>query len=228
MDDNGEYALTTMSARSLRLYFDYISPYSYLAWQRAPAFATRHGLTLVAKPVVFAGLLNHHGHKGPAEIPAKRIYMFKECLRRAAVLGVPLAPPYSHPFNPLLPLRVTGLDMEEEQRTDLVGRLFRAAWTESLDVTDPEVVQSICTAGGLPDAVERAGEPAAKKRLLDTGAEALSHGVFGVPTLLIDDELFFGDDSFGHIELYLAGKDPLGDIERWDRIPASARRREHK
>ena len=77
----------------LRFHFDYLSPYAYLAWTQIHALAQRHGRTVEPVPTLFAALLAHGGTKGPAEIPAKRIYVFKDALRTARLLGVPLQLP---------------------------------------------------------------------------------------------------------------------------------------
>jgi len=144
-----------MPSRVLRFHFDYISPYSYLAWRRLHDFAPQYDLRVELKPTLFAALLNHLGHKGPAEIPPKRIYMFKDCIRTAALLNVPFAPVFSHPFNPLPALRATLLDMEEPTRQRLVSKLFAATWAESRDVGSAEVVAEVCDDAGVPDALAR-------------------------------------------------------------------------
>ncbi|MBT8470917.1 MAG: DsbA family protein, partial [Deltaproteobacteria bacterium] len=138
-----------MPNRALRFHFDYISPYSYLAWQRLGDFAKEHELSVEPKPTLFAGLLNHLGQKGPAEIDSKRIYMFKDCLRAAAQLAVPFAPVFSHPFNPLPSLRATLLDMDDQTRERLVTALFHATWAESRDLGSAGVVAEICSGAGV-------------------------------------------------------------------------------
>ena len=155
-----------MPKRVLRFHFDYISPYSYLAWQQLGDFANEHELRVEPKPTLFAGLLNHLGHKGPAEIEPKRIYMFKDCHRAAAQLGV-------------------------------------------------------------PDALERIQAPEIKQRLLQATREAIENGVFGVPTMIVDDELFWGTDSFPHLARYLRGEDPVRpkDVDAWLAVTASAQRK---
>src|SRR5512140_3653821 len=97
---------------AIRFCFDYVSPYAYLAWTQIHALAARHGREVTPVPVLFAALLDAAGTKGPAEIPAKRGYVFKDVLRSAHRLRVPLVPPPAHPFNPLLALRVSSLDLE--------------------------------------------------------------------------------------------------------------------
>ena len=76
--------------RDVVFHFDYISPYSYLAWHRLQELAPRLGLRIEVKPTLLAGLLNHLGHRGPGEIPPKRSYMFKDCIRAATLLNVPV------------------------------------------------------------------------------------------------------------------------------------------
>lgn len=216
-----------MAPRALRFHFDYLSPYSYLAWHRVAPVAQEHDLRVEPKPTLLAALLDHLGHKGPAEIPPKRAYMFKDCIRAAALLHVPFVPVYSHPFNPLPALRATLLDMEEETRVDLVGRLFDATWGKSLDVGSPEVVGQVCAQVGVRDAVERIRDPAIKQRLRDASDSAMAAGVFGVPTMFVDGELFWGTDSIPHLVRYLEGNDPVRkeDVAAWHAVPASAHRK---
>jgi 2-hydroxychromene-2-carboxylate isomerase len=215
-----------MARRALSFYFDYISPYAYIAWHRLQSFAQEHDLNIELRPTVFAGLLNRYGHKGPAEIEPKRLYMFRDCTRLAAELGVPFEPPASHPFNPLPPLRASLLEMPEPTRRALVTRLFAATWAESQDVSSPEVVAEVCDEVGVHDAAERIQDPDVKQRLREVGEEAIALGAFGVPTFVVDEELFFGNDSFPHVARFLAGDDPFkqADAERWLAVKASARR----
>jgi len=213
-----------MPARVLSFYFDYISPYAYLAWHRLRTFAPEHDLRVEIKPVLFAGLLNEHGHKGPAEIEPKRLYMFKDCTRLAASLGLPFEPPASHPFNPLPSLRASLLDMPDDTRAELVTRLFAATWAEGADIGSPDFVAQVCADVGVPDAMARIAAAPAKTRLREATAEAIEQGVFGVPALIVDGELFWGNDSFPHLEHYLDGEDPVvpGDAQRWALVKPSA------
>src|SRR5262245_31496393 len=100
--------------RTMRFYFDYISPYAYIAWRRLPAIAARHAQTIEPVPVVFGALLSAHGTKGPAEVPAKRRYILKDVYRKARLAGVPFTLPPAHPFNPLLALRASSLVLADD------------------------------------------------------------------------------------------------------------------
>jgi 2-hydroxychromene-2-carboxylate isomerase len=213
----------------IRFLFDYISHNAYLAWAELGPLGQRHGRAIEPEPVLFAGLLNAHGQLGPAEVPPKARWMMLDVARKARRLGLPIAPPKTHPFPPLLALRVTHAAPAGEPKRKLIDGLFRAAWGESRDVSDPAEVSRIAGAAGLDGErlVKEAGTDAVKARLRDATDRALRDGVFGVPSMLVDGELFWGFDDFPHLELWLAGKDPLqpGDRERFTRYQASARRR---
>ena len=205
-----------MTQPSLRFYFDYISPNAYLAWTQLPRLGDRYGVTVDPVPVLFAGLLEAHGQLGPAEMPAKSLWMAKNNGRKAAMLGVPLNPPAFHPFNPLLALRMSSLPLDAAPRHALIGALFDAVWVRGLHVSDPAVVERVGDELGVGGAalVAQAQLPESKARLRRQTDEAVARGVFGVPSMAVGDELFWGYDDFPYLELFLAGKDPL-DVERW-------------
>ena len=212
----------------VELYFDFISPFAYLAWQRVHEVVEGHGRELILRPVLFAALLDHWGQLGPAEIAPKRVYIFKQVLRRAHALGVPLAPPPRHPFNPLLSLRLAALPLEAGQRRELVDVLFRATWAGGPGVDDPDVVAGLLRDAGFDaDALLAAATATDHKQALIAATQtALERGVFGVPTLLVGDELFWGEDSLDDLAAYLRGEDPVDReaLARWAELPVGAQR----
>lgn len=211
----------------IRFHFDFLSPYAYLAWTQVPALAARHGRRVEPVPTLLAALLAHGATKGPAEIPAKRIWVFKDTLRTAARLGVPFAPPPSHPFPPLLALRAVET-VAGDARARLVDALFRAAWGGGGGVGSEDAVAGAATAAGLDGAavVAAARGDDAKRRLREDTDAALALGVFGVPSLVVGREVFWGLDAFPHVEDHLAGRDPLTAeaLARWIDLPATATR----
>jgi 2-hydroxychromene-2-carboxylate isomerase len=212
----------------IEFWFDFISPYAYLAWQRIHGVAEAHGRELVYRPVLFAGLLNHWGQLGPAEIPPKREFVFRQVSRRAAALGVPLEPPPSHPFNPLLGLRLASLELAPDSRRGLIDTLYWATWGGGPGIEDPAAVATLLDEAGFASRrLLSEAQSTGKQRLLDTGAAAIAAGVFGVPTMIVDGELFWGDDSFAELEQVLRGEDTLDReaMARWASLPASADRR---
>ena len=195
----------------LRFYFDYISTNAYLAWLQMPTLARRYGVIVEPVPVLFAGLLEAHGTTGPAEVPAKALWMFKNNLRKAALLGVSLNPPAFHPFNPLLSLRVTSLARDADECDALITRLFEAVWVRGEHVSEPAVVEQAARDVGLDGAalVAAAVGPEAKAQLRAQTDEAIARGVFGVPTMEMNGEIFWGYDDLPYLELCMAGEDPL-------------------
>jgi 2-hydroxychromene-2-carboxylate isomerase len=200
-----------VATRSARFYFDYVSPNAYLAWTQLPALAARYAVAIEPVPVLFAGLLETHGQLGPAEVAPKMRWMWRNVLRKAAMLRVPLHPPAFHPFNPLLALRVSSLPLDPAVRWRLVGALFEGVWARGLHVSEAPVVVALADEVGLAGAelLAQAGEPEAKARLRVQTEDAARRGVFGVPTVELGSELFWGYDDFPQLERALAGDDPL-------------------
>jgi 2-hydroxychromene-2-carboxylate isomerase len=206
-------------AAPIRFYFDYISNNAYLAWIELQKLAPKYGRAIETVPTLFAGLLGAHGQLGPAEIPAKAAWMGRNTARKAALLGIPMNAPVHHPFNPLLALRVSALPASEDERARAISALMRAVWVDRQHVSEPAVVARVLDAAGLAGAqlVEEARGDAAKARLRADTETAIARGVFGVPTMIVGDELFWGYDDFGMLELHLAGRDPLATlgVPRW-------------
>jgi 2-hydroxychromene-2-carboxylate isomerase len=159
--------------------------------------------------------------------------MWKNLLRKALLLGVPLDRPAFLPFNPLLALRVSILPLEEPVRRALIQALFEAVWVRRLHVSETGVVERVVDELGLPGAelVAQAQSPEIKAQLRARTDVAIAKGVFGVPSMIVGDDLFWGYDDFPHLELVLAGKDPIDPVilSRWDGgeplRPSSMRRR---
>lgn len=204
--------------RKLEFFFDFISPYAYLASERIEALASRHGCSLEWRPILLSALLNHNQQRGPAEIPDKRRYTLKHLLRLSADHGIPLGIPPAHPFNPLLPLRILALRPE----AGLVHHLFRACWKDGRAIDTTEALRELMD----EDTLKQANSADAKQRVRQNTDEALARGVFGVPTVAVEGELFWGFDAFPHLERFLEGDDPIDArlVQRWENLPASASR----
>ncbi|HSQ01283.1 MAG TPA: 2-hydroxychromene-2-carboxylate isomerase [Candidatus Dormibacteraeota bacterium] len=201
--------------KSIRFFFDYISTNAYIAWHALPEMAARHGAVIEPVPVLFAGLLESTGLLGPAEVPIKARWMWRNNLRKAARLGLPLNPPRFHPFNPLLALRISSLPMRDEERARLIGGLFAAVWVHGQHVSEPDVVARVANEAGLDGSrlVADAQEPEAKARLRRQTDDAIAAGVFGVPSMGVGDEVFWGYDDFPYLDTFLAGDDPLPSLD---------------
>jgi 2-hydroxychromene-2-carboxylate isomerase len=171
-------------------YFDFISPYSYLQCERMPPWPA--GTTLVPKPILFAALLNHWGQKGPAEIPVKRVFTYRQVQWLAERDGIPFRFPPRHPFNPISVLR---LAIAAGSGMEAIRTIFRFVWAEGGEADTPAGFQEIARRLGMPDAQARIADPEVKARLRKNGEDAIAAGVFGVPSLVIDDLVFWGNDA---------------------------------
>jgi 2-hydroxychromene-2-carboxylate isomerase len=178
------------------LYVDPISPYVWLSAASAVERIEAAGAEVRLQPVLFAAMLNAHGHKGPAEIPAKRAYTFRDVMRQAARQGLRFAGPPGHPFNPLLALRMCTALTDQAQRRRLLLALLSACWEHGADISDAVTLAGIAGECGFDgDALlDSAQQPAVKQALAAATEQAIADGVFGVPTFRLGDELFWGGD----------------------------------
>ena len=213
----------------LSFFFDYISHNAYLAWVRLMPLCEKYDLTLDPVPVLFGALLNANGQLGPAEIPEKSLWMLRDVLRKSKQHDIPIAPPASHPFNPLAALRATCTNMNAERRIALVTALFEATWVYGRDVADTSVVADVVTSVGLDaeQVTKDAHSNEVKTRLRRQTEEALASGVFGVPSMILQGRLFWGFDDLGSLDAFAAGTDPLGDkdLEPWLDVKPSVQRK---
>jgi len=218
-----------MSKQTLDFWFDFLSPYAWVAWAQVGDFCVEHDLQLRPRPVVFAGLLDHWGQLGPAEIEPKRRFIFKDVWRKAAAANVPIKPPVGHPFNPVAALRVALPEVSGERQMEVVDVLFRAFWTNSESIHGAEAVAKVLNAAGLPgdEWVAKSADPTIKQALHAESAAARVAGVFGVPTLMLDDELFWGCDQFAVIAAQLRdGSAVPAEVDHWlDTVQPLATRR---
>jgi 2-hydroxychromene-2-carboxylate isomerase len=201
--------------QTLNFYFDYLSPFAYFAWLRLQPFSSKHNLELVAHPVVFGKLLDHWGQLGPAEIVPKSQWAGRYSMRYAALNGFEYNPPEFHPFNPLPALRLSLSEVSGEDQFKVIQAIFDAGWTKGMDISDMDILVRILEDADLDgrELVRRLTDPVVKQALIDETSDAVSQGVFGVPTMIINDELFWGNDQFEHMELLVSGNDVL-DYEK--------------
>lgn len=206
-------------------YFDYVSPYAYLQFMdfgRLPA-----DLEVTLRPVLFAGLLNHWGSLGPAEIPAKRRQTFRYCDWLARKRGVSFRTPPRHPFNPLALLRLT---IALGATREVVAAVFRHVWGEGRESQEPDALRPLAASLGVADLEAATAAPAVKDRLRANTEAAVGRGVFGIPTFAVAGELFWGQDTTDMMLEYLV--DPhafrAGDWARLHDVPVAAARRQSR
>jgi 2-hydroxychromene-2-carboxylate isomerase len=210
--------------RSVDFYFDYLSPFAYLASLQVSEVCQRAGAAIVYRPVLFPALLDHWGQRGPAEIPPKAEHTYKECLRYARTRGFAFRSPRLHPFNPLLALRVSWSAGSDAERERIAHALFELGWARGGDLAaQAEIAQTLTAAGvSAPELLERAQSVEIKQQLRSETERAIARGVFGVPSMLVDDELFWGVSQLENLELYLTDRDPLVGCDWREFAPQAA------
>lgn len=204
-------------------YFDFVSPFAYLQSECLAQLGPRTRIRY--RPVLFAGLLAANAHKGPAEIDRKRAFTYRFVVWQARRQGIALKMPHEHPFNPLPLLR---LAIACDCAPDAVHRIFRFVWRDGrlpdLPIEWAELVNDL----RLPDAQRRIDDPEVKAALRRNTDEAIERGVFGVPTIMVGDELFWGADATAMAADYLAqgGRWTDPEYDRVAALPVGAARRE--
>lgn len=186
-------------------YFDVVSPFSYFQIKQFSAFPAE--VRVVPRPVLLAGLLGHWGQLGPAEIPPKRLHTYRFSQWFAQSRSIPFRMPPRHPFNPLAILRLLAA---KERGISEIEAAFDVIYGEGRDGEDPETLGQIArlldpelTGDAVVAAQACATAPEAKAKLRRNTDEAISRGVFGVPTLHVRDEIFWGDDATGMLLAYI-------------------------
>lgn len=206
-----------------RWYFDLVSPFSYLhlkQFHKLPAT-----LKIDYVPVLFAGILKHWEHKGPAEVPPKRAYTYREVTWLGKHLGIPFKMPPAHPFNSLHALRLV-IAAGPTRRN--VETAFDMIWKEGRDLQDAANLAELGKRLGPLDVQTALADGSVKGALKANTDDAIANGIFGVPTFKVGDALFWGQDSMAMMLDYL--QDPrLFDTEEMRRVaqlPVGAARRE--
>jgi 2-hydroxychromene-2-carboxylate isomerase len=202
--------------------YDVISPFAYLSLPRLKEFSG--SVTLEPRPVLFAALLDHFGQRGPAEISTKRRFTYRFALWRARRLKLPMRLPPAHPFNPLAALRLiiaAGSDLRAAET------VLTAAFRDGRDLGDPKVIEALAHELGVTEPQVQLADPAVKARLRANTDWAIARGIFGVPTFVIGDELFWGHDAIDMALDYLKDPDSFADeaMRAIESLPMGAERR---
>lgn len=208
----------------ITFYFDPISPFAWLASKQLDRIEAA-GATIVMEPILFAAMLNAHGQKGPAEIPSKRVYTFRDVMREAARMGLPFRGPPGHPFNPIQALRMCRAIRAQAERRTFVLAMYAAIWEEGADVSSLPTLVALAERCGLdgPALAKAIAEPALKKELADATQAAIDAGIFGVPTFRVGNELFWGADRIDALLAHLAGhRIDEANLQRFLALPPSA------
>ena len=202
-------------------YFDFVSPFAYLQWQRLKVAPWREDI--VPRPMLFAALLGRMEQRGPAEIPRKREFTYRHAQFRADRAGIRMRFPPAHPFNPLAALR---LCVAAGNTPTAIDAIFDHLWHEGLRGDDAQSLAPVAVRLGITDPSQLATAEV-KSALQSNFDEAVAQQVFGVPTLAAGGELFWGEDATDLFEAWLA--DPAlfaaAEMQRLGALPVGAARK---
>jgi len=187
--------------KTIELFWDFSSPYSYLGTTQADALAKRTGAKLVWKPMLLGGVFKAIGQ---VEAPiltwgeAKRTHTLNDLVRWADYFGVPFNFPSRFPMNSLKAMRAW-IALPEDRRGGFRERTYRAAWAEDRDIADDATLRELI-GEGADETLAATQRPEIKRALIDATNDAVKRGVFGAPTWIVGDELIWGQDRIPLVE----------------------------
>jgi 2-hydroxychromene-2-carboxylate isomerase len=197
--------------KEIHFYFDFISPYAWLAFQALPKALAGVSHRVHYHPVVFGAMLKHHGQLGPAEIPGKRDWTYRQVMWQAKQQGTDLQMPAAHPFNSLALLRLavaaSGINQQGQPNRYVVETIFKHVWCDGLEATDPDRLATLqAHLFSQPGVSFQDPQSAEVKQLLQQQTQqAIDLGLFGVPSMVVNGQVFWGNDALPMLRAYLAG-----------------------
>jgi len=210
--------------KQITFYLDFVSPYAYLAFEKLPQALQGLSYSVDYRPVLFAGLLKHHGQLGPAEIPSKRDWTYRQVLWQAHTHGIPMQMPAAHPFNPLPLLRLAlACGAQGLANRYACEAIFRHVWRGGADAVDAQRLEALKQSLAPP---RDPASDAVKAQLKSNTDDAIARGLFGVPACAVDDKLFWGFDALPMLRAYLDNDSWFagGDWEAAGKIAAGVTR----
>jgi 2-hydroxychromene-2-carboxylate isomerase len=190
-------------SKTVEFFFDLGSPSTYLAYTQLPKICAQTDSQLIYQPMLLGGVFKATGNASPITIPAKGRYMLHDLERYAKRYKVPLNFNPYFPLNTLLLMRaVTGMQLRHPERfLDFIDCLFRALWVDKRNLNDPATVAAVLTENGFDptEILALTNDEEVKAALKDKTEQALQRGVFGAPSMFVDNQLFFGQDRLDFV-----------------------------
>jgi len=185
-------------AKQLEYFFDYGSPFSYLADTQIAGIVARTAAAVLYKPMLLGAVFKATGNRSPIEIPAKRKYMAEELARWAKRYGVPMKMNPHFPVNTLAMMRGAVAAQSAGRFPEYHQAMFRGMWVEGLNLSDPSVYETIMKGFGIDP--EKLRSEDVKAKLHANTDEAVARGVFGAPAFFVGQTLFWGNDRLDFVE----------------------------
>jgi 2-hydroxychromene-2-carboxylate isomerase len=204
-----------INSNKIDFYFDFLSPFSYLAYLQVK----KRKWDVNFYPISLPNVISYYKTLGPGQIKPKRDYLARELFRYTTINNIPFQFPIKLPFNSLYALRLSLKTVSLQRQSELIDLFFNAAWNQGLDLGDDQLIEKILVENGFDKdrLMELISTKEVKLELRNNIEKALGHGVFGVPTFIvsqvvddkINEELFWGNDSLNSLEAFLQNTDSL-------------------
>ncbi|CAI8762369.1 MULTISPECIES: 2-hydroxychromene-2-carboxylate isomerase [Pseudomonas] len=190
-------------SKTVEFLFDLGSPTTYLAYTQLPTICEQTDSQLIYIPILLGGVFKATGNASPATIPAKGRHMIQDLDRYARRYGVPLKFNPHFPINTLMLMRaVTGIQLHHPERfVAFIDCLFNALWVDGRNLNDPATVAAVLSDNGFDpnEVLALTADETVKATLKDNTEKAVQRGVFGVPSMFVDDQLYFGQDRLDFV-----------------------------
>src|SRR5689334_14432853 len=190
-------------SKTVEFYFDLGSPATYLAYTQLPKICAQTNTRLVYIPLLLGGVFKATGNASPVTVPAKGRYMFQDLDRYARRYGVPLKFNPHFPINTLMLMRaVTGMQLRHPDRfAAFIDCLFKAIWVDGRSLDEPATVAAVLSENGFDpqEVLALTTDEEVKALLKDNTEKAVARGVFGAPSMFVDNQLYFGQDRLDFV-----------------------------
>ena len=190
--------------KSVEFYFDLGSPYSYLAYYRLLQMAERQEIQIVYKPILLGGVFKATGNRSPIEIPVKGVYSILDMQRWSEYYHIPMQMNPHFPMNTLTLMRIlTGVQLLHLEKFEQVLKLlFDAMFGTPQNLNEPTVLAEVLKPSGfsVEDIMSMVQSDVVKQKLITETEQAIQRGLFGAPTFLVGDEMYWGQDRLHFVE----------------------------
>ncbi|MFS2198687.1 2-hydroxychromene-2-carboxylate isomerase [Pseudomonas sp. Pseusp3] len=190
-------------SKTVEFYFDLGSPATYLAYTQLPKICAQTDTRLIYIPLLLGGVFKATGNASPVTVPAKGRYMFQDLDRYAKRYGVPLKFNPHFPINTLMLMRaVTGMQLRHPDRfAAFIDCLFKAIWVDGRSLDEPATVAAVLSENGFDpqEVLALTADEEVKALLKDNTEKAVERGVFGAPSMFVDNQLYFGQDRLDFV-----------------------------
>jgi 2-hydroxychromene-2-carboxylate isomerase len=198
-----------MMGKKVEFFFDFGSPYSYLAYKALPTVAAAHDAQIVWCPMLLGGVLKATGNRSPAETPVKGAWMRQDLKRWAQRYSIAFENNPYFPVNTLTLMRgAVGMQMQGPVFHKYMDAIFHAMWAEPRNLGAPDELGAVLQQSGMDAGAFQAlvNDPVVKEQLKKNTEEAVARGVFGAPTFFVGEDMFWGQDRLHFVAEALAKK----------------------